>query len=127
SNVPLQSDATPPTNTDYYINFTYGGTDYSFEASTTDSMQRLVRGEKIENDFLTSISLWMPLEVAVGSYTFTDAPAGDLEAYTANFTAMANNLNIDATDGTLEITTISEDSFEGTFNFLGPDENGNIV
>lgn len=125
TNVPFQSDATPPVS--YFIDFSVDSVDYGFEAYTADSMKRLVRGDKMVNDSLISISLWMPLDVGVGTYNITDPQGVDLEAYTANYTSIPDNINVDATTGTLEITNMTSTYFEGTFNFSGVDENGNTV
>ncbi|HET8809799.1 MAG TPA: DUF6252 family protein [Flavobacteriaceae bacterium] len=126
TNVALQSDAQPGDGTPF-ISFDTGGSSYSFEAYTADSQSRLIRGEEGTGDTYTSISLWMPLDVTEGTHSIVDAPGGDLEAYTANYTSVGEDLNVDATSGTLEITAITAEYIEGTFTFTGTDGTGNEV
>lgn len=129
-NVPLNiqngdSDGTP--NEDFYINFTVADEDFSFEAYTIDSLKRLISGDNENPSDFKGISLWMPLDVVEGTYDIVDATGSDVEAYTAEYDSASGNLYLDATAGSITITTITSNYIEGTFNFSGEDESGNEI
>lgn len=128
TNVPLSTDENPGSeDTEFFINFTVAGQDYSFEAYTADSLKRLVKGDNENPDDFKGISLGMPLDVAEGTYQIVDPIGSDLEAYTAEYDSASDNLYLDAISGTIEITTLTDDYIEGTFNFSGEDESGNEI
>lgn len=113
--------------TEYYINFSIGEEEFSYEAYTADSEMRLVRGGNDEVNNIKMISLWMPLNIIEGTYDITDAPPSDTDAYTAEYDSDPDNINLDATEGTLTIISVTDNTIEGTFSFSGDDGNGNQI
>lgn len=102
-----------------FIKFKYNGTVYSFNPSTNTSLRRSIIAFDGINDSFKSISLNTPLEISLGQHPIVDDPQNLTTTYSANFTFMPMIEGIDATSGTLNITVLTNEIIEGTFNFSG--------
>lgn len=105
---------------DIFITFKANGTGYTMEPYTASSGKVDIGGEEGMDDSFRAIRLSLPLDFTTGSHTIEDS--FDLEAYTANYTD--GNVSIDATSGTITITSINNEYIEGTFSFTGEDQEG---
>lgn len=105
---------------DIFITFKVNGTTYTMEPYTAASLQVEIGADQGMNDAYRAISLLMPTDFATGSHPITDS----WEEGTYNASYSHGDVTIDATSGTLVITSITNDFIQGTFNFTGEDENG---
>ena len=107
--------------TEIYLKFKVNGQNYNFDPETLTSMKKLVRGDQGGDNEYKSISLWMPEEVTEGTYSFSDTPS-DLETFNASYSSAGEDIYIDATSGTITITSVTDDYVKGTFSFSGDNE-----
>lgn len=63
----------------------------------------------------------MPEEVTEGTYSFTDTPS-QLDTFNASYSSEGEAVYIDATSGTITITSVTDDYVKGTFSFSGDNE-----
>lgn len=102
-----------------FIKFKYNGTVYSFNPSTNTSLVRSIIAFEGINDSFKSISLNTPLEISLGEHPIVDDSQNMTTTYSAYFTFMPTVEGMDATSGTLNITVLTNEIIEGTFNFSG--------
>lgn len=101
-----------------FIKFTVNGQNYNYEPETISSNKTLIQGYAGSDTTLKRISLWLPNDVSTGTYSVTDTPS-DLDTYNAAYSSEGESINMDATSGTITITSITEDYIVGTFSFSG--------
>lgn len=104
-----------------YLKFKVNGQSYNYDPETLISLKRLVRGDQGADATYKSISLWMPEEVTEGTYSFTDTPS-QLDTFNASYSSEGEAVYIDATSGTITITSVTDDYVKGTFSFSGDNE-----
>ena len=123
---PIEPIVTPdPINTTLYFKFSANGQEYSFEPETVGSMQKLIMGYKFENNSLTRVSLWMPLNPTLGTHQLIDAPLTDANINTMYSANYMNEEDIyEATTGTVTILEMDNEYITGTFNFTGTKDGG---
>ncbi|GGD27890.1 hypothetical protein [Flavobacterium orientale] len=109
-----------------FIKFTHNGVNYNFvDPFTTTSLSKNIRYFEGSDDTFVDISLWMPLVSEEGTFTITDTPF-DVESYNANF-SLGQDLNLDATAGSITITSVDSEYIQGTFTFSGTSFEGEDV
>ena len=108
-----------------FLKFTYNGQQFNLEPATITSLQKLIIGNEEVNNVQTGLSLWMPENPSVGSYTITDETPSDANLSTLHNASLSiGDSMFEASTGTLVITQITDDYISGTFSFSGTDENG---
>ncbi|WP_136668685.1 DUF6252 family protein [Flavobacterium sp. H122] len=112
-------------NSSTYIKFKVNGQSYNYEPETIVSLKTLVDGYTGNGNTLKRISLWMPNEVATGTYPITDTPS-DVETYNASYSSEGESIYIDGTSGTITITSVTDDYIKGTFSFSGDNEGATV-
>lgn len=105
---------------DIFITFKANGMSYTMEPYTSKSMEVYIAADQGLNETYREIQLRMPVDFNSGSHPIVDSY--DLEDYKASYTE--GDVTIDATSGTLEITSIDGEYMEGTFEFEGEDGEG---
>ena len=126
------SDDPAPSNqdTELYIRFSANGQQYSFEPETITSLQKVVAGYKFENNFLTRISLTMPVVPTVGVHETIvmdgSEPVGDVDTEYSAFFWIGDDI-YESTSSTITITAIDSDYIKGTFSFTGVTSSGAIM
>ncbi|WP_291119103.1 DUF6252 family protein [Flavobacterium sp. UBA6135] len=109
-----------------FIKFTHNGVQYNFiDPYTSTSLSKNIRYFEGSDDSFVDISLWMPLVSQVGTFVVTDTPS-DVESYNASF-SLGQDLNLDATSGSITITSVSSEYIQGTFTFSGTSFEGEEV
>jgi hypothetical protein len=73
-----------------------------------------------------TFSLFMPLNVAVGTYTITEEPS-NVNSYGASYSNFDTNVSTQNAAGTITITEVTADVIKGTFSFTSPDSEGNTI
>lgn len=73
-----------------------------------------------------TVSLYLPLAVANGTYTITDEPS-NVDSYNATYTNFDTDASSDNETGTMTITQVDADVIKGTFSFTGEDGNGGTI
>ena len=124
-----KSDSTPAVgspepDTSLFVQYTYNGVVYRHEAETLNSLKKTILGYSGVDNSLRKLTLYMPLNVPVGTYNVTDQPS-NVASYGANFTS-GSSISIDGTAGTIIITVSNASTIEGTFQFSTTDTNGNV-
>lgn len=116
SETPSLSDATPQGP---HIKYRYNGTDYILADPITDNTtnKKIDAFDGIGNS-LNSVTLYMPLDVAPGTYFITPNPSDD-DSYGAYFVLGSNGIDILAESGIITITSVTPDTVQGTFSFSG--------
>jgi len=111
-------------STETYLNYTLNGVDdVETNPETMTSLQRLVRGDFQSGTVHHSLSLWTPIEITEGTHAIVANSSGsNLDAYSAS--VWVGSEIVDSSAGTLVITEITEEYFEGTFTFTGTNNNG---
>jgi major membrane immunogen (membrane-anchored lipoprotein) len=73
-----------------------------------------------------TVSLYLPLAVANGTYTITDEPS-NVDSYNGSYTNFDTDASSDNETGTITITQVDADVIKGTFSFTGEDGNGGTI
>lgn len=73
-----------------------------------------------------TLSLFMPLNVAVGTYTITEEPS-NVNSYGASYSNFDTDVSTQDATGTITITEVTADVIKGTFSFTSPDFDGNPI
>lgn len=102
-----------------YIQFKYNGKTYTFDTGYQTSLTLDLTGYSGEGNTLKKIDLWLPVNATEGSHTIVHDLSNIETTYQADFTFMPEIENMDATSGTINITTHDSKKIEGTFNFSG--------
>ncbi|WP_375587716.1 hypothetical protein [Flagellimonas aurea] len=110
-------DSGTPTS-DTYIRFTIDGTDYDFgNIITAESLSITFNGnngETIQDVGDTRISIYLPLDIAVGNHDIEGGAFGG--DYKVSFTSEPMGFDFDfAQSGNINVTSVSDDYVEGTF------------
>jgi hypothetical protein len=109
-----------------FIKFTHDGVQYNFiDPYTATSLSKNIRYFQGSDDTFIDISLWMPLVSELGTFAITDTPF-DVDTYNASF-RLGENLNLDATSGSITITSVNSEYIQGTFTFSGTSYEGEEV
>ncbi|MBW8242524.1 hypothetical protein K1F50_06895 [Muricauda oceani] len=103
---------------DTYIRFTIDGTDYDFgNIITAESLSITFNGnngETIQDVGDTRISIYLPLDIVVGNHNIEGGAFGG--DYKVSFTSEPMGFDFDfAHDGSINVTSVTEDYVEGTF------------
>ena len=110
--------ANVPNNDATYINFKVNGVQSNMpEPSTITTLMASISNSEDLGSEIRSIFLTIPVDATVGTHAITDAPPSDLTAYSALYSI--GDVSVDATSGTMNITSIGEEYMEGTFSFTG--------
>lgn len=104
-----------------YIRFKVnGGSEIRMEnPGTITSMMASISATEDSGSDIRAIFFTVPVEVATGAHTITDASGSDLTAYSADYSL--GDVYVTATGGTFTITSIGAEYMEGTFSFTGVD------
>ncbi len=109
-----------------YIQFKYNGKTYTFDTGYQTSLTLDLIGYSGEGNTLKKIDLWLPLDVEEGTHTIVSDLSNIETTCQASFTFMPEIDNMDATSGTINITTHNSKKIEGTFNFSAEVDNETI-
>ncbi len=107
----------PPVSTTEFIKLKCKGVGYNFTNpeilnSLTKSLVAFTPNEK-------RISIFVPLNVAVGTYSITDTPS-NVNSYGISLAINAINLDSSATSGTITINSVTSNNVKGTFSCTIP-------
>jgi hypothetical protein len=108
-------------NDELFMNYKVNGVAHSYDEtqmSTLRTLNTLMISLGDEADNFRSLRLFVPNDKTEGTHTVTYAPS-DVDAYQASYGT--EDLSVDGTSGTINITHIDADFIEGTFNFTGVD------
>lgn len=73
-----------------------------------------------------TVSLFMPLDVAVGTYTITEEPS-NVDSFGGSYSNFDTEVSTQDASGTMTITEVTADVIKGTFSFTSPDFDGNTI
>ncbi|RZJ42601.1 MAG: hypothetical protein EOO19_13405 [Chryseobacterium sp.] len=102
-----------------FIKFKYNEKSYSYESSFISSLNINVSGSEGMDNTYKRVALWLPSNVKVGSHPVVFDLQNLETTYQASFDFNSEFNNASATSGTINITKVSADRIEGTFNFSG--------
>ncbi len=104
---------------DLYIKFKVNGTQSNMlEPSTIVSMAASIFGSEDVGDNIRTLILRTPSTAEVGTHDIVDAPA-DLTSYGVSYSFSVGDISVDATSGTMTITSIGAEYMTGTFTCSG--------
>ena len=112
-----------------FIEYTANGVDYKYTdpASASSSNMTIngqIGGEITDADY-SRISIWFPLQITTGTYEFSGNVFEDGDY---KFKLISNPLNIDgwATSGSITISAINDEYFEGHFTAIVTEDTNNV-
>jgi len=102
-----------------HIAYRYNSTDYVLiDPITENTTNKKIDAYIGDGTTLNRVTLYMPLDVNPGTYFITPNPSDD-ESYGAYMVLASNGIDILADSGIIKITSVDEDTIEGTFSFSG--------
>lgn len=105
-----------------FMKFKVNGTQYNYGDDDVQTLQSLSTNVMVlgdDSDNFTTLSLWMPNNKTTGAHPIVDDLANLETTYQAHYGNA--DLSVDGTSGTMNITSITTEFIEGTFNFTGTD------
>ena len=119
------SDSSSSSSSNFYLKCKVNGTLIEFnDPFVINSLSKSITAN--DEDTGQVVSLFMPLEVANGTFTITDEPS-NVDSYNGSFSDFNEDVYTDNETGTMTITEVTADVIKGTFSFTGDDGNGGTI
>lgn len=119
-------DSSNDSDGDTYIRFTVNGQNYDYNPETIVSLITSINGNEGVDDTYKYISLTLPNNYTEGTYSFVLPDPNDVESYNAYYESEGENIYVDASSGSITITSVEAEYVSGTFSFSG-DNGGSTI
>ncbi|WP_449533999.1 DUF6252 family protein [Flavobacterium sp.] len=111
----------------FYLKCKVNGVSFiSSDPFVINSMTKSITGQSDSEMVQETVNLYMPLNVAVGTYTITEEPS-NVNSYGGSFHNYdTDRATLNAT-GTMIVTEVTADVIKGTFSFSSPDADDSMI
>ncbi|WNM17985.1 DUF6252 family protein [Flavobacterium capsici] len=111
----------------FYLKCKINGVQFvSTDPYVINSLSKSITAQSDNENIQETVSLYMPLTVATGTYTITEEPS-NVDSYGAGYSNFDTDVSSQEAAGTLTITQVTADVIKGTFSFTSPDFDGNTI
>ena len=125
--VNCSSSSDSSSSSSFYIKCKVNGVQFtSSDPFVINSLSKAISGQSDNEASQELVTLYMPLNVAVGTYTITDEPSNE-NSYGASYSNFDTDVSTINASGTMKITEVTADVIKGTFSFTSPDSEGGTI
>ena len=125
--VNCSSDSSSSTDSGYYLRCKINGVQFtSTDPFVINSLSKSLTAQSDDQSIQQTLSLYMPLGVAVGTFTIVEEPS-NVDVYGASYSNFTTDVSTTDAAGSMTITQVNADVIKGAFSFTSPDSAGGTI